>query len=125
MHTVWQSYLSVYLNWARRPLEGDRDKGRKGEEARIPGQWAAHLAHLQERRWHPLPSLMATLEYASLGKENVKEPLKSLAKIKLLHSSVFHGSDSSHRFLAYDSLYQTTGAPHLCPASVTKVSAGR
>ena len=45
----------------------------------------------------PLPSPMTALEYASLGKG--KEPLKDIkgafkivSKIKLLHSSVFHGS---------------------------------
>lgn len=53
----------------------------------------------------------------------LKEPLKSLAKSNYCTVLFSMGPDSSHRFLFYDSLYQTTGAPHLCPASVSKVRA--
>lgn len=53
----------------------------------------------------------------------LKESLKLLAKSNYCTVLFSMGPDSSHRFLFYDSLYQTTGVPHLCPASISKVRA--
>lgn len=98
MYIVWQSLgSSVYLSWARRPWrETEGGKEREGEEgrgrARIPGQWAAHLVHLREGRWHPLPAPNDSTGICVWGKETIKGAFKIVSKIKLLHSSVFHGS---------------------------------
>lgn len=124
-----ESWIQCLSELGKEALEGDRrererrgGRERKGQDTRAVGS-SSGLSQGGEMAPTP-PTPNDSTGICQFGERKLlKETLKLLAKSNYCTVLFSMGPDSSHRFLFYDSLYQTTGAPHLCPASVSKVRA--
>lgn len=122
-----ESWIQCLSELGKEALEGDRGRERerrggrerKGQDTRAVGSSSGPSQGGEMAPTSPLNDSTGICQFGE--RKLLKGPLKLLAKSNCCTVLFSMGPDSSHRFLFYDSLYQTTGAPHLCPASVSKV----